>query len=988
VIRILVFSFIGYQVLEFPVNGRSSIDVSMVVDVKALDEIVVVGYGVQKKKLTTGANFNVKGEQIQGLNTTSTMDALKGITPGVSITQTNGQPGAASKVYIRGMGTTGDATPLYIVDGVTQSNIDYLSPSDIESMDVLKDAASAAIYGSRAANGVILVTTKQGKKNMKPTVSYDGYTGWQNVYKEPDLLNAKEYAFIMDESRVNSGLAPHDYATLVPRWAEIQDGTWNGTNWFKEMEVKNAPIQSHTLSIQGGSEKTTYSMGASYLDQDGIFGKQSDNYYKRATIRLNTENVLYSKGSRDILLIGENLTYSKTQNNAIRQGNIYWNDVHNSLVSNPFLPLYDENGKYSMPIAWDPTYGVNPAGLMDYNTKYNKNDNNKIIGSAYLEFNPFRNLKYRSSYGINVWWGTSRGWVPDYNLGPVNNPDGDKVTQGASSGSTYLWDNTLTYNLKLDKHNIVALVGTSVEKNTRNESLSSTNWNSLYGDWEHAYISNTGAVATTSSMNGKDTYGWGMMSYFGRINYDYKETYLFSVMMRADGSSRFTEDNRWGYFPSVSAGWIASNESFMSPVSNIVNFFKIRGSWGQVGNQSVSDFAYSSTMSYIDANSYYNNTYSFGDKENRSIGSYPSRIPNPAITWETSEQLNIGFDSRFFNSRMSLTFDWYKKDTKDWLVDTDIPANNGVEGNTMSINGGNVSNKGVEISLSWDDKFRDFHYGATFSMAYNKNEVTKIANSEGIIHGASNVLSQGTGEFFRAQVGFPIGYFWGLKTDGILQNDADVAAWVAPDGASNAGQKYFSDQQPGDLKWIDQNQDGTIDDKDKVMLGDPNPDYILGIQLRFEYKGLFLNTTLNGALGQQIAKSYRSFADSYKNNYTTDIFDRWHGEGTSNKVPRLNAAPHRNQQYLSDLYIQDGDFLRISNVTIGYDFKRLFPKMPISGAKLFFTAKNLYTFTNYDGMDPEIGYGDSGTKYGWASGVDLGLYPSARTILVGVSLNF
>ncbi|HEX3010288.1 MAG TPA: SusC/RagA family TonB-linked outer membrane protein, partial [Bacteroidales bacterium] len=565
--------------------------------------------------------------------------------------------------------------------------------------------------------------------------------------------------------------------------------------------------------------------------------------------------------------------------------------------------------------------------------------------------------------------------------------DGDQVQQNMSSGNTTTWDNTLTYSFKLqDKHNFVAMLGNSIEKNNSNLQLNATNWQSLYGDYEHAYISNTPGVSDRTTITGKDEYGWGMLSYFGRLSYDFKETYLLSVMMRADGSSKFTEDNRWGIFPSVSAGWIVSNEAFMSSLTNTVNFFKLRGSWGQVGNQNISDFLYSSTMSYQNEWDYYDAYYSFGSKTVKQLGSYPSRIPNPDVTWETSEQLNFGFDAYFLTSKLQASFDWYKKDTKDWLVKADVPTQNGVS--SMTINGGQVTNKGVELSLSWNDKVGDFKYGATVSMSHNKNEVTKIANSEGIIHGPSNVLSQGTGELFRAQVNYPIGYFWGYKTDGIIQDEAEAAAWVKPAGAEGAGERYYEDQQPGDLRWVDVNKDGLINDKDKVKIGDPNPDYILGIQLNFEYKGLFMNATANGAFGQQIAKSYRSFADSYKNNYTTDILDRWHGKGTSNKIPRLNSAPHRNTQNLSDLYIQDGDYLRISNVTVGYDLKKLFKVIPFSETRLYVTAKNLYTFTKYDGMDPEIGYGDSGSQYGWASGVDLGLYPSARTILVGLSLRF
>lgn len=977
---VLLVSFVGMKPVEINVAGQSVLKITMEEESIGLEEVVAIGYGVQKKKLLTGANTNVKGEDIQSLNTTTAMDALKGITPGVSITQNNGQPGASSKINIRGIGTTGDSNPLYIVDGVVQGGIDYLSPNDIESIDVLKDAASAAIYGSRGANGVILVTTKKGQKNTKPVITYDGYYGVQNVYKLPDLLNAQEYAVIMDEARTNTGLAPHDFATLVPDWDKIESGEWEGTNWFKEMMVNDAPVQSHAIGISGGTAQSTYSFGVSYLDQDGIVGKQSDSYYKRINVRMNSEHSLVKANGRDVATFGENVTFTNSKNNAIRQGNIYWNDVHNAMVASPFLPVYDENGDYHKTIDWN-TSDANPIGLMDYQTKYGDNDNNQLVSSFYLVVEPIKNLKLRSSVGFNMYWGNNRHWVPEYDLGPRNKTDADQVSQGAWTGRSLIQDNVLTYSYKLGAHNFEAMVGNSIEKAQQSVNLSMSNKNSLFQDWEHAYIDNTPeASASNTSIGGRDDFGWSIMSYFGRLSYNYKETLLFSAMLRGDGSSRFAKGNRWGYFPSVSAGYVITNEQFLSSQSNWLDFMKIRASWGQVGNERVGSFLYSSTMGYLNSgNAFYNWSYGFGDdKTTRAIGSKPARIPNPDISWETSEQLNIGFDANLFKSRMSINFDWYKKDTKDWLVWTPIPAHNGHDG--MTINGGNVSNKGVELALGWHDRAGDFSYGATVSVAHNKNEVTKIANSEGIIHGPSNVLSQGTGEIFRAQVGYPIGYFWGYKTDGVIQNQEEANAWVGP-----TGEKYFSNQKPGDLRWVDQNQDGAITDLDKVKIGDPNPDYILGIQLNFDYKGVFLNTTLNGAFGQQIAKSYRSFADSYQNNYTTDVFKRWYGEGTSNKYPIIESSPNRNTQNLSDLYIQDGDYLRISNLTVGYDLKKLVKQLFLSEAKIYFTAKNLYTFTNYDGMDPEIGYG---YDYSWASGIDLGLYPSARTYLIGVSLKF
>ena len=449
---------------------------------------------------------------------------------------------------------------------------------------------------------------------------------------------------------------------------------------------------------------------------------------------------------------------------------------------------------------------------------------------------------------------------------------------------------------------------------------------------------------------------------------------MLSATMRADGSSRFAEKNRWGYFPSISGGWIITKEDFMASTSKILNFAKLRGSWGQNGNEEIDSFQYQSNINYSFPG------YFFGDtKPVSGTTAILANVPNPDIKWETSEQLDFGIDARLFDSKLGVTFDWYKKTTKDWLVRA--PAL-GTQGAPPSfINGGDVENSGVEYSVNWNDKVGGFKYGITLSGAHNKNEVTRIENTDGIIHGPSNVLSQGTGEVSRVQVGQPIGYFYGYQTAGIIQNQNEADAWLTP-----SGKPYFSDQRPGDVRFVDQNQDGLIDEKDMVYLGNPNPDFELGIQLNLEYKNVYLNTTLAGKYGMQVMQSYRSFADSPKQNYTTAVFDRWHGEGTSNKMPRLSSVSNRNTQYVSDIYMHDADYLRINNLTLGYNFNEVLSAFKfVSNLKVYVAVNNLYTFTKYDGMDPEVRFGHDAS---WASGIDLGLYPQARTVMFGLSADF
>lgn len=458
-------------------------------------------------------------------------------------------------------------------------------------------------------------------------------------------------------------------------------------------------------------------------------------------------------------------------------------------------------------------------------------------------------------------------------------------------------------------------------------------------------------------------------SFFGRVNYDYKETYLLTLVMRADGSSNFAKGNRWGYFPSVSAGWVMSNEVFMESTKNYLDFLKVRASWGQNGNQDIDPFQYLATISFLKSN------YFFGpDKQTIASGAYPDILPNKDVTWETSEQLDLGLDARFFGSRLSFSFDYYLKTTKDWLVQAPVLDSYGTS--APYINGGDVRNQGIEMSLNWSDHVGDFTYGINLNLSHNKNEVTRIANSEGIIHGSPNILSEGTTEMYRAQEGYPIGYFYGYKTLGVFQNEKQIAEYS---GAKLSG------AAPGDLIFADMNGDGVIDDKDKCMIGNPHPDVTMGLTFNFGYKGFDLGITTNAVFGNQIAKSYRSFADQPKENYTTDILGRWHGEGTSNRLPRLASGTNTNWLYISDIFIEDGDYFRIQNITLGYDFKRLFPRIPLGQARLYVTAQNLATFTKYSGMDPEIGYG---ADKSWVSGIDVGFYPSPRTYMVGVNLKF
>lgn len=962
---ILMFSFVGFISQDIIVDNQMKINVILQPSTLELEDVVVVGYGVQKKKLVTGATSQVKGDDITKLSTVSALGALAGQTPGVNITSLSGMPGEGFKVAIRGLGTVGDSAPLYIIDGVTGGDINSLNPSDIESIDILKDAASAAIYGARAANGVVLVTTKQGRTG-KVNVSLDTYIGWQNVYKKPDVLNAQQYVEIMNEAHANDNKTI-DWGTLVPDWSRIQNG-WEGPQWFDSALNKNAFMRNHSLNINGGSERSVFSLGISNTSQEGIIGKPVTPSYDRTTVRINSEHTLYKYRDLDILKFGENINFNAGNRNGIAIGNMDNNGIYRLLNTYPVFDVYDTNGNYTTAIPLNNSR-ANPIGIMDYEQGQNETKSYGLNANAYLVLQPIKNLKIKSSFGIRYFQNNYRKFVPVYNLSSDNFRKENEVQQRMTSRLNWMIENTINYTFSTGRNNFDVLLGQSVENNGLGMSMSGSNRNSLFNDFEHAYLDNTKVVlAGSTTLGGGPMAPHQMASFFGRVNYDYNEKYMATLVMRADGSSNFKRGNRWGYFPSFSAGWVLTNEPFMERVTPVMDFFKLRASWGQNGNQSIDGFQYLSTIDF-------NARYFFGpDKGIISTGAYPDILSNEDVTWETSEQINIGFDARFLRSRLGVTFDYYEKNTKDWLLRAPTLTSYGA--GAPYINGGDVQNKGVELGLTWRDQIGDFSYGVSYNIAHNKNEVTKINNSEQIIYGSTSTLFRNSDEMYRAQVGYPIGFFYGYKTAGVFQNQAEIDQYKGP---------KYANTKPGDLIIVNTNGDDKIDSKDRTMIGNPYPKVNMGLNFNFEYKGFDMNIATVAVLGNDIAQSYRNYKDEPLDNYTTAIYDRWHGDGTSNRLPRLSSSSHLNWQNISDIYIQDGSYFRIQNLTVGYNLKRLFPQMFLEQLRLYFAVQNLLTITGYSGMDPEIGYGDDKN---WASGIDIGSYPSPRTVIIGFNLKF
>ena len=984
---ILSVGILGYVDAEVAVESRSVVDIVLQPELDQLSEAVVIGYGVQQKKLVTGSTIQVKGDELAKLSTTSALNALQSQSPGVSITQNSGQPGRGYKVNIRGIGTTGDSEPLYVIDGVAGGDINTLNPNDIESIDILKDAASAAIYGARAANGVVLVTTKQGREG-RMVVSYDGYVGAQYIAKMPDMVDAKEYMQLYNLARENSGVAPVDFASVLPAnlYQSIVNGSWKGTNWVEEMYNKGARTQNHSLNIAGGSADNKISMGLSYTGQDGILGwnqiEPMNAKYKRYTFRINSDNVAIKRHDLDVLKFGETLNFSYGENSGIGEGDIYESSLHDAIGATPLLPVYvkDANGNITgfydeearAADGWNFfSDSKHPIGLDYFNRGRNIQKFYSMHASVYAELQPIKNLRFRTQFGYRMSASSTRRYKMIYYLNASQYSVNDQVTQNLKLNHRYTLENTASYHFDINTDHVFdTVLGQSIEKWGFGESVNASAFNSIFpNDFTRAWLSNTKpSLLNEISASGSPSSQGALASFFGRVNYSFRDTYLFSATVRADGSSNFARGHRWGIFPSVSAGWILSNEPWMSGTSGWLDFLKVRASWGQNGNASIDNFQYLTTISLSSSAGYY-----FANKAALTTGAKPGVLANPDVSWETSEQTNIGLDARFFNSSLGLTVDGYVKDTKDWLVQAPIA---GVYGfSAPYVNGGDVRNTGVEVSIDYGKHTGDFTYGVKLNGAYNKNIVTRIANAEGIIHGEDDVLSQGTSEMYRAQVGYPIGYFYGYKTAGVFQNQNQVNSTAAK----------YEDAKPGDLIFVDTDGNGKITEEDRTMIGNPHPDFTAGLNLWMAWKGFDFNVTGYGAFGQQIARSYRSFFDRPTDSYTRDLLNCWSGEGTSNRLPLWTTCADRNWSNISDIYIENGDFFKVSNVTVGYDFGRLMRSNLISKARLYFSAQNLLTITKYSGMDPEIGYG---FDQDWVSGIDLGYYPSARTFLVGVNIQF
>ncbi|MDE5846843.1 MAG: TonB-dependent receptor, partial [Muribaculaceae bacterium] len=900
---VLVFSYVGMQQREIPVTSNR-LDVALLDDSSTLDDLVVIGYGVQKKKLLTGATSQIDGSNIAKMNTNSPLQAMQGQLAGVNISSNSGQPGESMKVRIRGLGTIGNASPLYLIDGVG-GDISTLNPADIESIDVLKDAASAAIYGAQAANGVVLVTTKKGREG-RTKVTFDGYYGIQNVAHKVKMLNAREYMTIMDEQQIADNSDPYDWDSMPSIWRTDADGNRLGvydTDWTNQMFKKNASTQSYTIGVTGGNANSTYAMSIGYLNQEGIAGGSKVSDYSRYNFRINSDHKLFG----GIVTVGEQVSFVYKKNNGIGTGNQYNNTLRGAFGVSPLIPVYGADGEYYDTTNNEWTNGAgNPYGsMMVCNQKENKSTT--FTGNVYAQVEPIKNLKLRTVFGAVAGSSEYRSYTPIYRFGIYSYSDHTSVSQNMNRSLGMTWTNTLSYDFDIKDHAFKALVGMEAYRYEGTYvGAGQRDLKEGFDTWPYAWINN-GTAATSADGLSASGYPHDVsrsVSYFGRLSWNWREKYMVDVTVRGDGSSKFARGHRFGTFPSVSAGWNISSEEFMEASREWLDFLKIRGSWGRVGNQNISNYMYLAPVKVTNTHYFFGEYFgpngSYGDYSTtlgNNWGAYPNRLGNADLTWETSEQLNFGFDAAFFASRLHMNFDWYRKTTKDWLVEAPILATAGA--GAPYINGGNVINTGVEIALNWNDVIgKDFAYSIGANFTYNKNKVGSIPTEDGIIHGATNQIYDNAPEFYRAENGHSIGYWWGFQTAGLFQNQREIDEWVA------AGNGVLqSNVRPGDVRYVDQNHDGVINDDDKIDLGNGVPKFTYGFNINLNWRNFDLGLVATGVAGNKIFQSYRNVVDQ-KANYTTEVLGRWTGEGTSNRIPRVTNGQINSA--VSDLYLYDG----------------------------------------------------------------------------------
>ena len=967
----LVVSFVGYTTKEVTItDGNMIIELSE--ESNALEEVVInVGYGTQKKSVVTGAISKVTAKDLENVPNGRVEQALQGRTAGVTIAMNAGQPGAGSTVRVRGITTLNDNNPLWVVDGVAvdPGALGALNQSDIESIEVLKDAASAAIYGAQSAAGVILVTTKKGKSG-KLTVSYNGFEGVSSPERMLNLLNATQYGAIMNERYINGG------GTGSVPYPDL-GSLGKGTDWQKAVFSDSARRYLHEVSMSGGGEVSNYYFSFGTQSQEGIVMPEISSYNKK-NIRLNSTHKV-----KDWLTIGQTIGYTHQKSIGIGNTNSeYGGPLASAINLDPITPIVETDPILANGIAYSNPYVIrdnngNPYGIssvvgqemtnpMAYaktrGGQYNWSDD--FIGNVFAEVKLIKDLKLRSTLGAKLaYWG-GQGFTPLFYLSPtVNNTTLNNLSRIENRAFNWNTENTLTYTKNIKDHNFTVLLGQGAYKNNEFFKVTSaTHFGLSTNDYSEASF-NDGTVTQDNKVGyAYDVPAVITTSLFGRVSYDYKEKYLFSGLIRRDGSSQFGPDNKYGTFPSVSLGWVPTKEEFWKE-NKIINTLKLRFSYGVTGNSRIPNFAYQAIIEG-------GRNYTFGNSGVVTSGSTPGRIANPELKWEETTQTNIGFDTKLLND-FTFTFDWYKKKTSGILLDPELPGYVGNEAPPFQ-NIGEMHNSGLEFELGYKKRINDFNLSVNANMATIKNEVDYL----GPVPFYNGPGFQSMGPVTRTQVGQAYNSFYGYQTAGIFQNQEEINAYT-----NASGGLIQPNAVPGDFRWKDVNGDGTITADDKKFLGSPLPKMTFGFTINMDYKNFDMMIFAQGAAGNKIFQGLRRL-DIGNANYSTEVLSRWNGEGTSNSYPRISSSdPNGNFTNMSDFYLEDGDYLRFKVVQLGYTLpSTIINKIGMQKVRLYITAENLLTLTKYTGYDPEIG--------GDVFGIDRGYYPQARSFMFGANLQF
>ncbi len=946
---VLVVSYVGYKGKEVPVGSQSVVNISIEKSVIFMDQVVVVGYGTQRKVDVTGSVATVSGAELTKQPIINAVSGLQGKVAGVQITNT-GTPGSSPQIRIRGLGTYyASANPLYVVDGVWFDNVDFLNPADIESVNILKDASSEAIYGIKGANGVVLISTKKGTRNGRPVVNYTGFAGWQVATNQPKMSDAHEYSILFNElgkiSNSTTFLDSSKYGT--------------GTNWF-DQALRNAFITNHQVSVAGGGEKSTYNFSVGYLDQQGIL---KTNDYKRYTAKLQNDIIISSHVKTGFTGIG---TFA---NSVDAPGNI-WQQIYNA---SPVVPVYFAGGSYGDPGYYGLGQSVaNPQVSLDYN--HASTANYTFIGNAYIDISFMRHFTFHSSLGGEYAEGQGRTYTPHYKATSTQQNAVSQLAATRIETRNWIFENTLTYSNTIKDHRFTVLLGQNAQYNNYNEwhATASNVPNNNTGNW---YLGLGSGLGSVTDVDLSYNQGYPLLStiasYFGRINYAFKDRYLINATIRADGSSKFLGSNRWGYFPSVGAAWVISKENFMAN-QTIFNNLKVKGSWGKVGNVGVPTFA--SSQQSVSGGAY---SVIYGNSGTISPGVSVASILPPPLQWEVGIGTDVGIEASFLNNRLTFEADYYNRETQRIIMNVYLSGSTGLSNAFITTNVGNLQNRGYEFTASWkDDASKDFSYRVNGNFSVNNNKfLSSNAGTQHIPDGGG--ASTGGQLATLTTIGQPIGVFYGYKVIGIFQTAADVAGYT-----DAKGNIFQPNAQPGDFKYQSVIGIGPISDNDRQVLGNPNPKYSYGLNTNFTYKAFDLTVDFQGVAGVQIYNAVKGLRYGAEN-WTEDFYkNRWYGAGTSNKYPSVNIGGGDNYRPNS-WYVEDGSYFRIRNLQLGYSLPApLVTRWGMSRFRIFANAQNPFNFFKYKGFTPEVG-GSPGN-----AGIDNNTYPLYATYNFGVNLSF